>query len=128
MNGNTPFAGRPDVEPAGQSIDGAAALSVEQKRLLRRELARIATRTRSYLPDEYVVGSELSDGISGPQATVAVQPPLGYPVSADVAPDFDAPDGLVSDEERAELARDLAARAVYQVMSAVHDNVTPMAQ
>ena len=128
MNGNTPFAGRPDVEPAGQSVESGAALSTEQKQLLRRELSRIATRTRSYLPDEYVVGSELSDGIGGPQATVAVQPPLGYPVSADVAPNFDAPDGLITDEECAELARGLAAQAVYQVMSAVHDNVTPMAQ
>ena len=128
MNGNTPFAGRPGVEPAGRSVDEGAALSTEQKQLLRRELARIASRTRSYLPDEYVVGSELIDSTGGPQATVAVQPPLGYPVSADVAPDFDAPEGIVSDEERAELARDLAARAVYQVMSAVHGTVTPTAQ
>ncbi|GAA0647478.1 DUF5811 family protein [Salarchaeum japonicum] len=111
MNGNTPYAGpnTPDV-----------TLSSAQHRALRESLSRIASRTREFLPDEYTVGSEVNQGSNGPQATVAVRPPVGNPVSAGFTPDFDEGDTeLIPPSERDEVARGLAASAALQVKAAL---------
>ena len=75
MNGNNPYAGAPGVTDAGSPA--AVDLSPDQERQLRRAVAGIVSRTESYLPDSYAVGSELSVGADGPQATVAVNPYVG---------------------------------------------------
>jgi len=112
MNGNTPYAGPDATEPV--------ELSVAQRRALRESLSRIAARTREFLPDEYVVGSEVNDGANGPQATVAVRPPVGKPVSAGFTPDVDDDDtDLIPATERDEVARGLAASAALQVKIAL---------
>ncbi len=117
MNGNDPYRG-----PLGPTDTTTADLSPEQKRVLRAAVASIVARTESYLPDGYAVGSELSYGANGAQATVAVRPPAGHPVSAGFAPDFDELDGL-DEEDRLEVARGLAASAAAQVMNAVGDDI-----
>jgi len=113
MNGDTPSAG-----PAGTDEPGAK-LTSDQRRALRDSLALIAARTREYLPDEYVVGAEIGESRHGTQATVAVRPPIGNPVSAGFTPEFDeeAVD-VVSAEERTEVAQGLAASAALQVKQA----------
>ncbi len=125
MNGNNPYAGPPGVTDAGEpaSVD----LSPEQERQLRRTVAGIVARTESYLPNSYAVGSELSVGAEGPQATVAVNPPAGHPVSAGFAPDADELEAGIADSDADEVARGLAASAAMQVMNAVGD-VTPTAR
>ena len=124
MNGNNPYAGAPGVVEAGQpSAD--VSLSEEQERALRRAVAGIVTRTESYLPEGYVVGSELSRGQNGVEATVAVNPPAGHPVSAGFTPDPEELETGLDDTERDEVARGLAASAAIQVMNAVGDDLTP---
>lgn len=115
MNGNTPYAG-PDTPDAP-----AADLSPAQHRALRDSLSRIASRTREFLPDEYTVGSEVNQGSNGPQATVAVRPPIGNPVSAGFTPDFDEAEDtdLIPSAERDEVAQGLAASAALQVKAAL---------
>ncbi|WP_458209744.1 DUF5811 family protein [Haladaptatus sp. NG-SE-30] len=134
MNGNTPYAGIPDVTQAGQraSVD-VEELSPEQKRALRNSVSDIATLTRRYLPDEYVIGSQVTNGATGPQATVSVQPPVGHIVSAGFEPERDELDGehdddLIDADDRDEVARGLAASAVLQVKQAVEDKITPTAR
>lgn len=124
MNRNTPYAGTPDVSISAED------LSTDQKRALKDGVAAIATRTRRYLPDEYVVGSQVSNGMSGPQATVSVQPPVGRPVSAGFEPDAGDLDEeeLIDPAERNEVARGLAASAALQVKQAMQDRVTPTAR
>jgi hypothetical protein len=124
MNGNNPFAGAPGAVGAGQP-ERVAELTPDQRRTLRRAVAGIVAQTRSYLPDSYAVGSEVSHGVNGPQATVAVHPPVGHPVSAGFTPDFDDLDAGLDEEDRREVARGLAASAALQVMNAVGDDVTP---
>lgn len=130
MNGNTPYAGTPGVAEAGHRTNAdVPELSPEQKESLRSSVAAIAARTRDFLPDEYVVGSQVSDDSSGPQAHVAVQPPVGHPVSAGFQPnaeDFDG-DDLIAHEE-SEVARGLAASAALQVKQAMGDDITPTAR
>jgi hypothetical protein len=127
MNGNTPYGGVPGTIEAGQrSTD--AELTQSQRRALRQAVAGIVARTESYLPDSYTVGSELSSGSDGPTATVAVRPPAGHPVSAGFTPDLDDLESGLSDDERDEVARGLAASAALQVMDAVGDGVTPTAR
>jgi hypothetical protein len=127
MNGNTPYGGAPGVAEAGQpSTD--IELTTDQRRALRRAVAGIVSRTRSYLPDSYAVGSELSYGSNGPTATVAVRPPAGHPVSAGFTPDLDDIETGLADAERDEVARGLAASAALQVMDAVGDGVKPTAR
>jgi hypothetical protein len=127
MNGNNPYAGAPGVVDAGkQSTD--VELSPDERRALRRSVAAIAARTRTYLPDGYTVGSELSQGANGPEATVAVHPPVGRPVSAGFTPDPDDIEAGLEDADRDEVARGLAASAAFQVMAAVGDGVTPTAR
>jgi len=123
MNGNTPYGGRPGT--AGYE---SAELSAEEIRRLRRALAGIADRTRAYLPDEYAVGADVSTGVQGVEATVAVHPPAGDPVSAGFTPDRAALSEGIGTEDREEVARGLAASAALQVMGAVGDDFTPTAR
>ncbi|RBI64664.1 hypothetical protein DMJ13_02880 [halophilic archaeon] len=126
MNGNTPYAGAPDVSDV--SLDD---LTADQKRALRDNVADIATLTREFLPDEYVVGSKVTANATGPQATVSVQPPVGRPVSAGFEPDagdLDGEDALIGADERDEVARGLAASAALQVKQAMQNKITPTAR
>ncbi|AEH36466.1 DUF5811 family protein [Halopiger xanaduensis] len=132
MNGNTPYAGLPGETAAGQrAAADVPDLSSAQKRLLHRDVSRIAARTREFLPDEYVVDSQISTGATGPQVTVAVRPPVGHAVSAGFTPNFeeDASEGEVIDpDERDEVARGLAASAALQMKQAMSNNVKPTAK
>ncbi|ELY45123.1 DUF5811 family protein [Natronorubrum sulfidifaciens] len=132
MNGNTPYAGLPGETGAGQrAAADVPDLSRAQKRLLHRDVSRIAARTREFLPDEYVVDSDISSGLTGPQVTVAVRPPIGHAVSAGFTPDVDevpAAEEVITAAERDEVARGLAASAALQVKQAVSDSVTPTAK
>lgn len=115
MYGNTPF-GEESSEPE---------LSSEQRKHLRQDLSTVAARTRELLPSEFVVGSELMSGSNGPQATVAVQPPVGGIVSANCTLD----DELSIDENQCEdLAVGLAASAALQVKQAQKGNESPIAR
>lgn len=124
MNGNNPYAGAPGVVEAGKSTR-TVDVSPEQRRQLRRAVSGIVSQTESYLPEGYQVGSELSFDASGPQATVAVDPPAGHPVSAGFAPDVEQLEAGLDEADRQEVARGLAASAALQVMNAVGDGVTP---
>ncbi|WIV66766.1 DUF5811 family protein [Natrialbaceae archaeon AArc-T1-2] len=130
MNGNTPYAGLPGVTGAGQRASAdVPEISGDQKRTLHRDVSQIAARTRELLPNEYVVDSEISHGVGGPQVTVAVQPPVGRPVSAGFSPDLgDQADEIISTDERDEVARGLAASAALQVKLAMNRGVTPTAR
>ncbi|WP_435333909.1 DUF5811 family protein [Haloarchaeobius sp. TZWWS8] len=131
MNGNTPYAGRPGITQAGKrAAADVPDLTTDQKRALRREVTAIAARTREFLPSEYVVDGDVTQGMSGPQATVAVQPPVGNPVSAGFTPDVDDLEGehLIDPADQAEVARGLAATAALQVKHAISDSVTPTAR
>lgn len=100
MYGNTPYA--------GLSNEAVGSLDTDQQRALRRDAASIAARTRSLLPDEFVVGSEVQASDDGLAGTVAVQPPIGGVVSGSFVPDDDA-------TAREDLACDLAAGAIVEV-------------
>lgn len=131
MNGNTPYAGTPDVTPAGQqaAVD-IDELTPEQRRHLRNSVADIATLTRKYLPEEYVIGSQVTNSLTGPQASVSVQPPVGHIVSAGFEPEQHEldDDELIDAKERDEVARGLAASAALQVKQAIEDKITPTAR
>jgi hypothetical protein len=124
MNGNS-YAG--GVVGGGTPTDDLE-LSPDQKQGLRRAVAGIVSRTESYLPDGYVVGSELSYGSNGPQATVAVRPPAGHPVSAGFTPDAEDLEAGLDDADRDEVAQGLAASAAAQMMHAIGDNPVPTAR
>ncbi|MBP1986297.1 DUF5811 family protein [Halolamina salifodinae] len=123
MNGN--YAG-------GYGITGGTPeeieLSPDEKRGLRRAVSGIVSRTESYLPDGYVVGSELTYGSDGPEATVAVRPPAGHPVSAGFQPDAEDIEAGLDDADRDEVAKGLAASAAAQVMFAMGDDPVPVAR
>ncbi|MEY7848888.1 DUF5811 family protein [Natrarchaeobius sp. A-rgal3] len=127
MNGNTPYAGLPGETQAGKrAAADVPTLTSTQKRLLHRDVSRIAARTREFLPDEYVVDADVSSGVGGPQVTVAVRPPVGHAVSAGFTPNLEnATEEIITSDERSEVARGLAASAALQVKRAVSDNVTP---
>jgi hypothetical protein len=115
MYGNTPFGDEP----------AATELTAQQRKDLRRDLSSVAARTRELLPGEFVVGSEITEGSSGPTATVAVQPPVGPVVSADYTPEGDV---AIDETERDDLAMGLAASAALQVKQALPDDPSPTAQ
>ena len=117
MYGNSPF---------GTEEADSESLSPEQRRRIERDLSRVAERTREYLPGEYVVGSELSAGVDGPEATVAVQPPVGSVVSAGYSPED--PERAIPDDERDDIARGLAASAALQVKQVLGENSRPTAR
>jgi hypothetical protein len=103
-------------------------LNPEERRLLREAVSNIVAQTRSLLPEGYAIGSELSDSAGGPQATVAVQPPIGHPVSAGLTPKPEDLDEGLDEAEREEVARGLAASAALQTMNAIGDDLTPTAR
>jgi hypothetical protein len=115
MYGNTSFGGDTEVD-----------LSPDQRRALRRDLTSLAARTREILPGEFVVGSEISAGQSGPEAHIAVQPPVGAPVSAQYTPE--AGDVGIADDELEDIVHGLAASAALQVKQAMDDGTAPVAQ
>lgn len=124
MNGNS-YAGG---VVGGGTPTTDIELSADEKQGLRRAVAGIVSRTESYLPDGYVVGSELTYGSNGPQATVAVRPPAGHPVSAGFTPDADDLEAGLDDADRDEVAQGLAASAAAQMMHAVGDSPIPTAR
>ncbi|MCU4740641.1 DUF5811 family protein [Halobacteria archaeon AArc-m2/3/4] len=137
MNGNTPYAGLPGETQAGhRAAADVPELSGAQKRALHRDVSRIAAQTREFLPDEYIVDADIASGVGGPQVRVAVQPPIGHPVSAGFTPDLEEPvdtdteivEEAITADERSEVARGLAASAALQVKQAVSDSVTPTAR
>ena len=131
MNGNNPYAGLPGSTQAGKRATAdIPELTAEQKRTLRADVSRIAAQTREFLPDEYIVNGDVSQGVAGPQATVAVQPPVGNPISAGFTPDTDdfEKETLIEPEDQAEVARGLAASAALQVKQALSDSVQPTAR
>lgn len=130
MNGNNPYGGVPGVTDAGQRANADVPdLSTEQKESLRTSITTIASQTREFLPDEYAVGSTVSDDGNGPQAQVSVQPPVGHPVSAGFQPDVDDFDGDELDtHEEGEVARGLAASAALQVKQMMGDDVPQTAR
>ncbi len=81
-------------------------LTPEQRRLLRRNGAAVAARTRELLPDGFVVGSEVVESSAGVEATVAVRPPGGSVVSAGFS--------LSETDECDALAREIAAGAALE--------------
>ncbi|EMA43137.1 DUF5811 family protein [Halococcus saccharolyticus] len=129
MNGNTPYAGRPDATAAGQRASAdVPELSADERRELRAGLDTVAARTREFLPDEYVVGAQIVAGTDGPEGTIAVQPPVGPAVSAGFTPDAEELVDGIPDEDRDEVAHQLAATAALQVKQAVEDAIAPVAQ
>jgi hypothetical protein len=113
---------------AGDDVEsGEPTLSPDQRRALRRDLSSVAARTREFLPGDFVVGSELTSGASGLEATIAVQPPVGAVVSAGYSPNDDD-DLTITDDEREDLAMGLAASAALQVKQAVPDADSAPAQ
>ncbi|MGM0590558.1 MAG: DUF5811 family protein [Halobacteriota archaeon] len=127
MNGNNPYAGAPGVVDAGRPSQNPE-LTPEQVQTLRRAVAGIVAQTRTYLPDSYAIGSDLSYGMNGPRATVAVHPPVGHSVSAGFTPEDDELDGGLEAAECDEVARGLAASAALQVMTAIGGDFTPTAK
>jgi hypothetical protein len=121
MHGNSPHVGADPTE---------AEITATQRRALRSSISQIAAQTRDYLPDEYVVGSDISEGMQGVQVTVAVRPPVGNPVSAGFTPEFDgvSDDELIPLEDREEVARGLAASAALQVKHALGEDVPKTAR
>lgn len=112
---------RPNTPGVGGG-DAGTDLTTSQRRELRAGLASIAARTREFLPNEYVVGSEIASGRAGVRATVAVQPPAGNPVSAGFEPDFSSESGeAIPAADQEEVARGLAASAALQVKQAIGD-------
>lgn len=83
-----------------------AEMTPEQRRSLRRDCTAVANRARELLPDEFVVGSELTRGNDGVRATVAVRPPGGTVVSAGFSADETA--------DTATLAHSIAATAALE--------------
>jgi hypothetical protein len=128
MNGNTPYAGLPETTEAGKRVpEDVPELTATQRRTLRADLSQITRRVREYLPDEYVVGAEVSQGQSGPEAMIAVQPPIGHPISAGFQPDLDSEE-YITENDREEVARGLAASAALQVKYAINDDIPPTAR
>jgi hypothetical protein len=115
MYGNAPFR---DDGPARD-------MTADQRRALRSDLSSVAAHTRQLLPDEFVVGSEITRGADGPRATVAVRPPVGSVVSADCVPDGEV---TIDEPQREDLAVGLAASAALQVRQAMPDDPSPTAR
>jgi hypothetical protein len=112
--------------PLGDDGLDATSLTPEQRRSLERDLSQVAERTRTLLPSEFVVGSELSTGANGPEATVAVRPPVGSVVSAGYQ--LDDPETTIDEDERDDLAAGLAASAALQVKDRLAKDNNPTAR
>lgn len=103
-------------------------LTGDQRRVLQEGVADIAAITREFLPEEYVVGGRVQAGGNGVQVTVAVQPPIGNPVSAGFEPEFDVDEDPIPSGDRREVARGLAASAALQVKQAMDGDVPQAAR
>jgi hypothetical protein len=112
--------------PLGDDGMETEALTESQRRRLERDLSAVAAQTRELLPGEFAVGSELSAGVDGPEATVAVRPPVGPVVSAGYTPED--PDVSIDEDERTDLAQGLAASAALQVKQALAEHDSPTAR
>jgi len=117
MYGNSPL-GDDGLDPE--------TLSPDQRRQLERDLSRVAQQTRRLLPEEFVVGSDLTAGSDGPEATVAVRPPVGPVVSAGYTPE--EADATITEDEQTDLAQGLAASAALQMKQAISNNDSPAAR
>lgn len=106
MYGNSPLGA--EGEPV--------SLTRDQRDRLRRDVTAVVARTRDLLPNEFVVGSELTTDDAGPRARIAVQPPYGPVVSADYTPGNG--DVEIPDEELEDLVHGLAASAALQAKRA----------
>ena len=95
---------------------------------LREAVAGIVAATQMYLPEGFVVGSELVAGQDGPAAMVAVHPPAGPPISAGFTPDADELASGLTPDATEEVAKRLAANAAHQAMLAVGDDLIPTAR
>ncbi len=114
MYGNTSFGAE----------GGTEEFTPEERAQLQEELSAVVARTRRLLPGEFAVGSELSEGMDGLTATVAVKPPVGRAVRANYTPS-----GAGFDEgSREELAAGLAASAAVQVREAIRNEAAPAAR
>jgi len=112
--------------PLGAEESDPVSLTPAQRRQLERDLSRVAEQTRELLPGEFIVGSELAAGANGPEATVAVRPPVGSVVSAGYTPE-DAGE-RIGEDKRSDLASGLAASAALQVKNALSKRDTPAAR
>jgi hypothetical protein len=103
-----------------------------ENRVLRSSAKTVATRVRCLLPAEYDVTGDVANDANGPQAFVAIQPPVGPAVTAGFGleeyADSSEAGEAIPDEERDEVASGLAARAALQVKQAVGDAITPTAR
>ena len=107
MYGNSPL-GDDGLDPE--------TLTPEQRRRLERDLSQVAQQTRELLPQEFAVGSDLTAGSDGPEATVSA----GYtPEDADAT---------ITEDEQTDLAQGLAASAALQVKQALSGNTSPTAR
>lgn len=128
MNWNDSYGG-PDA--TGGNVTGERGSGVEN-RALRSNARTVAAQVRHLLPAEYDVTGDVTESANGPQALVAIQPPIGPAITAgfgveDYATESEAGSGI-SDDERDEVASGLAARAALQVKQAVGDALTPTAR
>jgi len=120
-----------DSEATGgdAGTDGDAAV---ENRTLRSNAKTVATQVRYLLPEEYSVTGDVTDGTNGPQAFVAIQPPVGRPITAGFGieeyTDSEGTGTDIPDDERNEVAAGLAARAALQVKQAIGDGLTPTAR
>ena len=130
MTGNTPYAGQPTDTDAGRLRSDVPTSRPSSAGRSGGAQTSIAARTREYLPDEYVVGSQIRAGAGGPQVTVAVRRRSATP-SARGSRTRRRPRGgrgTHPDEERDEVARGLAASAALQVKQALSDADVPVAR
>lgn len=105
MYGNAPVGGDSEDE----------SLTRDQRQSLRRDLTAVAARTRELLPGEFAVGAQIAEGSGGAHGRIAVQSPRGNMVTADYTPEEDV---TISEEERDDLVRGLAASAALEAMRA----------
>lgn len=128
MNWNDSYGG-PDAMDGQVGANGGSGV---ENRTLRSNAKTVAARVRHLLPAEYDVTGDVTDSANGPQAFVAIQPPVGPPITAGFGVEeyADANDvGTdIPDDERDEVASGLAARAALQVKQAVGDAITPTAR
>ena len=113
-----------------ENRDPSGGTDVEN-RVLRSNAKTVATHIRNLLPAEYNVTGNVTESANGPQAFVAIQPPVGPAVTAGFGiEEYADPNGTdhIPDDERDEVASGLAARAALQVKQAVGDALTPTAR
>lgn len=127
MNWNDSYGG-PDAADGTAGTGGGSGV---ENRALRSNAKSVATQVRHLLPAEYDVTGDVTESQNGPQAFVAIQPPVGPAITAGfgVGEYSGGETGPhIPDDERDEVASGLAARAALQVKQAVGDAITPTAR